>query len=132
MIQLNHQLFVYGTLISGASHDLAKQFHDQVSLIGKARWAGRLFNVNNYPGAIPSTDGKFWVTGELWHLKDPHKILSFLDDYEECSASHPIPHEYKRSIEIIVVGEQTISAWMYVYQLPTTSLLEISSGVFKE
>lgn len=124
-------LFIYGTLMRGQSHDLAKQFPDQVSFIRKAQWAGYLFNVNTYPGAIPSTDADAWVTGELWHVKNPEEVFVRLDDYEECSANYPTPHEYKRSIELILIGEQTTFAWMYVYQLPITNLLKIPTGVFE-
>ena len=123
-------IFVYGTLMSTSSYDLAKQFHEHADLMGEARWSGRLFHLGSYPGAVESADDDAWVMGELWRLRDPDTALPFLDEYEGCSEHHSLPHEYRRSIEKVWMGDREVSAWMYVFQLPTEHLIEISSGRF--
>ncbi len=124
------RIFVYGTLMSTSTYGLAKQFHGQADLIGNAKWAGRLFHLGSYPGAARSTDENTWVMGELWLLHNPDTAFPFLDDYEGCSEHHPFPHEYRRSVEKVWMGDREIAAWMYVYQLPTKKLKQIPSGRF--
>ena len=125
-------LFVYGTLKSDAVNANAIYFHEHAKLIGKARWHGRLYRVSNYPGAVRSTGNEFgeFVHGELWELSNPDYVLGFLDEYEECAPKNPYPHEYQRFIELVDMGGKMIPAWIYIYQLDTSKLIQIQSGEF--
>ena len=123
-------LFVYGTLKSDASNAHAKQFHSQAQLIGEAIWQGCLYLVTNYPAAISSSNPKERVIGELWRLTNPSQTLKTLDEYEECAATSPWPHEYERLMQPIEIHGQVIEAWIYIYQLSTATLTKIDSGLF--
>jgi len=123
-------LFVYGTLKSDATNTNAKQFHEQAELIGAARWQGSLHLVTNYPAAVISKNKDEFVFGELWQLKNPEQVLSLLDKYEECAISTLLPHEYERSVEFINIDQKIIPAWVYLYQLSTTDLPRIKTGIF--
>lgn len=123
-------LFVYGTLKSDANNAYAQEFHAQAKLIGDARWQGGLYLIGNYPGAITSTsDGEF-VFGELWKLYQPDETLRRLDIYEACASSSAFPHEYERSIQPVEVNGELLKAWIYIYQLSTSHLHRIESGLF--
>ena len=123
-------LFVYGTLKLEATNQYAKYFHQQAEYLGQAKWAGRLYLVSYYPGAVPSNSNQEFVYGELWKLINPDKTLNTLDEYEECSDRHPLPHEYKRSQEKVWFGEKVVDAWIYIYQANPNSLKRINSGIF--
>jgi gamma-glutamylcyclotransferase (GGCT)/AIG2-like uncharacterized protein YtfP len=54
-----------------------------------------------------------------------------LDDYEECSPSFPAPTEYQRLLQTVYLSNgSAISAWIYVYNQPTSGLEVIESGDF--
>lgn len=122
-------LFVYGTLMSASTHSMAKHLRHHAKLIGPARWPGKLFLVNHYPGAIESKHPNDWVLGEVFELTNP-AVLDELDRYEECSSEFPEPHEYKRAIKTVFVDNQAILCWIYIYNRPTQDLELIPSGQF--
>lgn len=123
-------LFVYGTLKSDAINVHAKQFHSQAQLIGAGIWRGSLYLVTNYPAAVASSNPQDRVMGELWKLNDPEPVLQILDEYEECAATSPLPHEYERLIQPIEINGQVIEAWIYIYLPSTVELVKIDSGLF--
>ena len=123
-------LFVYGTLKSDAKNANANYLHENAVLIGEAKWPGSLYLVSNYPGAVRSNQGDRFVIGELWKLNDADRLLSTLDEYEECAPSSPEPHEYIRSLELVACGKEEIQAWVYIYNLEVAHLQMIESGNF--
>ncbi len=124
-------LFTYGTLCSEFDNEAAKRLHVESELVGRGKWAGRLFLVmNQYPAAVESKQEHQWVYGELRRLRQPQATLSFLDAYEQCLESDPKPHEYERKISAVHCGHTVLSAWVYVYQWPHEQLQAIASGIF--
>jgi gamma-glutamylcyclotransferase (GGCT)/AIG2-like uncharacterized protein YtfP len=123
-------LFVYGTLKSDASNVNAQYLHQHARLLGEATWEGSLYLVRNYPGAVRSQLQGDLVLGELWELSNPEELLASLDEYEECSPTSPLPHEYERSIESILFRGEFVKAWVYIYQLDIAPLQKISTGNF--
>lgn len=120
-------LFVYGTLRKDTvRHDLLQRYCEFIAL---GRLQGSLYQVSHYPGVILSDDSRQQVIGELYRIKNNQLLLAELDDYEECSASFCEPHEYVRSRQNITVTDGVqISAWVYLYNRPTTGLKLITSG----
>jgi gamma-glutamylcyclotransferase (GGCT)/AIG2-like uncharacterized protein YtfP len=124
-------LFTYGTLCSEFDNDAAQKLHLESDLIGRGKWAGRLFLVmDQYPAALESKREHHWVYGELRRLHQPQATLAFIDAYEQCLETDPKPHEYLRKISPIHCGNSVLSAWIYVYQWPHENLQAIDSGVF--
>ena len=126
---LSNFLFVYGTLMSASLHPMAQQLRQHAKLMGAARWPGKLFLVNHYPGAIESDSPNDLVFGEVFELTNP-VVLDELDRYEECSSEFPEPHEYKRAIKTVFVDNQAIPCWIYIYNRPIEGLALIPSGQF--
>ena len=124
------QLFVYGSLRSGfrspAYEYISRYFH----LIGNAKVKGKLFDLGNYPGAVPSSDESF-ITGELYEINDASQFawaIAQLDDYEGIDPSEGEEKLYRRELVDALVNNETIPAWIYWYNGDVTGRAPISSG----
>ena len=63
-------LFVYGTLMRGFDHPMAKLLSQAADFLGPARCQGRLYLVKHYPGLVLSDDHTEIVFGELYRLRE--------------------------------------------------------------
>ncbi|AEG49463.1 AIG2 family protein [Sphingobium chlorophenolicum L-1] len=121
-------LFVYGTLRPGCDDPMARWLCNAARHVGRAAARGNLYRVGSYPGFVPGGPGE--VTGDLFALADPESVLATLDDYEECAAHFPQPHEYRRE-RLIVRGEKgAVEAWTYIYDRDVAGLERIGRGDF--
>ena len=122
-------LFVYGTLRKNHPGPLAHWLNGHAVWVGGGFFQGLLYEIDHYPGAIPSNNPKHLIAGDIFHLPRPGRVLKMLDDYEECSANYPRPHEYKRLRQnVLLPGGGALSAWIYLYNLPVRSFELIPSG----
>jgi gamma-glutamylcyclotransferase (GGCT)/AIG2-like uncharacterized protein YtfP len=125
-------LFVYGTLMRGFDHPMAKLLSRSAEFIGGARCQGRLYLVKHYPGLVLSDDTNDVVFGELFRLHTPEASLITFDDYEGCSPDVASP-QYLRQLLPVTLDDGTVSeAWTYVYNRPVAKLKRIESGRFLE
>src|SRR3978361_1563326 len=81
---MQDHLFVYGTLMRGFDHPMAKLLSRSAEFIGPARCQGRLYLVKHYPGLVLSDDANDVVFGELVRMHTPEASLATFDDYEGC------------------------------------------------
>lgn len=125
-------LFVYGTLKSDMNNDMYHLLAKNAHFIGDAEWNGKLYKVEDYPGAIASNNPSDVVYGELYLLDNPDKILPALDEYEECSDKYKEPTLFKRiKDDVNIAGKNnTVNAWIYIYNRPVDNLEQIKSGNF--
>lgn len=115
-------LFFYGTLMRpyptlgrlGVEHLLAFQGWDTVP--------GRLYNLGRYPALAP---GRGAVRGQVFALSDP-AALAVLDRFEDCRPADPANSEYLR--QRLPLSGRPASAWVYVFNRPTTDLALIPDG----
>jgi len=122
-------IFVYGTLrkqmASSKHHLLAKH----CEYFSEGVMQGALYEVCGYPGAIESSDANDKVFGELYKMLDQQSLLERLDEYEECSGSFPMPHEYSRKLlSVELTGGGSVVAWVYLYNHDVSNLRQIISG----
>jgi gamma-glutamylcyclotransferase (GGCT)/AIG2-like uncharacterized protein YtfP len=125
------RLFVYGTLMRGFDHPMAKLLAREADYEGTARFRGRLYLIQHYPGLIASDDPADIVHGEVFALRRPAELLATLDDYESCGAGFAAPTEYLR--ELLPVTREdgaVLQAWTYVYNWPVAGKPWIRSGRF--
>jgi len=122
-------IFVYGTLRQAFAlpvHGSMKRycrFHGQGSL------RGHLYQLDGYPGVIETTRCRCRVQGELYRIIDKDELFLLLDDYEQCSAKYPKPHEYvRKQVDTTARGGAGCRAWVYVYNLAVAGLERIPSG----
>ncbi len=93
---MSDHLFVFGTLLSGYDHPMARRLAREAELIGAARCRGCLYLVRHYPGMVLSTDAADQVFGELYRMRDAAALLHTLDAYEGCAEGATQPTEYVR------------------------------------
>jgi gamma-glutamylcyclotransferase (GGCT)/AIG2-like uncharacterized protein YtfP len=121
------RLFVYGTLMRGFDHPMARLLAGHADFLGEATCRGRL------PGLLLSDAASDIVHGELFHMRVPDELLRELDMYEACGEGFPEPTEYLRAlIDVTSADGTTQKAWTYVYNWPVTDLPCIESGRFLE
>jgi gamma-glutamylcyclotransferase (GGCT)/AIG2-like uncharacterized protein YtfP len=134
-------LFVYGTLMRGFDHPMARLLSRGADFIGEARCRGRLYLVRHYPGLVLSDDAGDVVFGELFRLRQPAELLREFDMYEACGEGFAEPTEYIRQILAVTregeaaepaSTEAPIQAWTYIYNWPVAGLPRIASGRFLE
>jgi gamma-glutamylcyclotransferase (GGCT)/AIG2-like uncharacterized protein YtfP len=124
-------LFVYGTLMRGFDHPMARLLSANADFIGEAKCCGRLYLVKHYPGLVRSDDPADIVFGELYRLREREAMLREFDIYEACGEGFAQPTEYRREMLQVALDDDAVSeAWTYVYNWPLTQLPRIASGRF--
>ena len=143
------RLFVYGTLMRGFDHPMARLLSANADFLGQARCRGRLYRIKHYPGLVLSDDADDIVHGELYRLRARDEMLREFDMYEACGEGFVQPTEYLRTtLKVALTGggaigtsssassatstDSWIEAWTYVYNWPVDGLPRIASGRFLE
>jgi gamma-glutamylcyclotransferase (GGCT)/AIG2-like uncharacterized protein YtfP len=130
---ISDRLFVYGTLMRGFDHPMARLLSRSADFIGEARCRGRLYLVKHYPGLVLSDDSTEVVFGELYRLHQPRELLREFDMYEACGEGFAKPTQYVRQmLQVTRDGQAAEEAWTYVYNWPVAGLPHIASGRFME
>src|ERR1700760_3749918 len=126
-------LFVYGTLMRGFDHPMARMLAANADCLGAARCQGRLYLVKHYPGLLLSDDPADIVHGELFALREPEAMLREFDIYEACGEGFAEPTEYvRRQVAVTIADGSARKAWTYIYNWPVDRLPLIASGRFLE
>ena len=127
------RLFVYGTLMHGFDHPMAKLLSANADFLGEASCQGRLYLVRHYPGLVLSDDPGDIVHGELFGLRARDELLAAFDMYEACGEGFEPPTEYVRKMLSVTLADGSVSnAWTYLYNWPVARLPQIASGRFFE
>jgi gamma-glutamylcyclotransferase (GGCT)/AIG2-like uncharacterized protein YtfP len=128
---ISDRLFVYGTLMRGYVHPMARLLSANADFLGEAFCRGKLYMVKHYPGLVLSDDPADIVHGELYRLRDPEALLREFDMYEACGEGFPEPTQYVRQMFSVTLADGSPSdAWTYLYNWPVASLTRIESGRF--
>jgi gamma-glutamylcyclotransferase (GGCT)/AIG2-like uncharacterized protein YtfP len=128
---ISDRLFVYGTLMRGYVHPMAKLLSANADFLGEASCRGRLYMVKHYPGLVLSGDAGDIVHGELYRLRAPDDLLREFDMYEACGEGFPEPTQYVRKMLPVALADGSASeAWTYLYNWPVAKLKLIESGRF--
>ena len=128
---ISDRLFVYGTLMRGYVHPMAKLLSANADFLGEATCRGRLYRVKHYPGLVLSDDASDIVHGELYRLRDPEALLREFDMYEACGEGFPEPTQYVRRMFSVTLADGSPSdVWTYLYNWPVEKLTLIESGRF--
>lgn len=125
-------LFVFGTLLSGYDHPMARLVAQSCDCVGMAHCQGRLYLAAHYPGMLLSDDPTDRVFGELYRMRDAEALLRVLDDYEGFGADQPQPNEFVREPVRVMLGGAEYEAWTYLFNRSVTNLPRIISGRFLE
>jgi gamma-glutamylcyclotransferase (GGCT)/AIG2-like uncharacterized protein YtfP len=125
-------LFVYGSLRRTAS-GLHRYLACDAEYVADGSIQGRLYDINGYPGVIETVDVNERVVGELYRGLAMPALLERLDEYEECNALFPQPHEYVRKVLPITLSSgERMMAWVYVFNRDVAGMRHIRSGDYRE
>lgn len=125
------RLFVYGTLMRGYVHPMAKLLSANADFLGEASCRGRLYMVKHYPGLVASDDPAEIVHGELYRLRATDAMLREFDMYEACGEGFAEPTQYiRRMFSVTLADGSSSEAWTYLYNWPVAKLARIESGRF--
>ena len=128
---ISDRLFVYGTLMRGFDHPMARLLTANADFLGAATCRGRLHLMKHYPGLVLSDDPADMIHGELFRLRARDELLREFDMYEACGDGFAEPTEYVRQMITVALADGTTSeAWTYVYNWPVAHLPRIASGKF--
>jgi gamma-glutamylcyclotransferase (GGCT)/AIG2-like uncharacterized protein YtfP len=109
----SNMLFVYGTLRRGFALHGALQ-RSGAKLEGKGRIRARLFDLGDYPGAVPAIKSTDFVEGELYQLDSPSKQLSVLDGIEEFDPKRAKTSLFRRRlVSVRLASGRKTKAWAY-------------------
>lgn len=131
MHEAGDHLFVYGTLRPdlGTTPE-AKLLLSNAEHLGSAVLCGALYLIDQYPGAVDSSDKTGCVIGDLFRLHENSQIFEQLDAYEGCSAADTHPHEYQRTVRNVTHQGRSLMAWVYLYAWPLEGRARVPSGDF--
>jgi gamma-glutamylcyclotransferase (GGCT)/AIG2-like uncharacterized protein YtfP len=130
---ISDRLFVYGTLMRGYEHPMARMLSANADFAGEACCRGRLYLVKHYPGLVLSDDPADIVFGEVFRLRQPMEMLREFDMYEACGEGFAEPTQYiRRILPLTLDGGEASEAWTYLYNWPVAHLPRIASGRFIE
>jgi gamma-glutamylcyclotransferase (GGCT)/AIG2-like uncharacterized protein YtfP len=133
MTGISDRLFVYGTLMRGFDHPMARMLSSNADFLGEARCQGRLYRVKHYPGLVLSDEASDVVIGEVYRLRARDEMLREFDMYEACGEGFAEPTQYVRQMLSVTLADGTLSeAWTYLYNWPVARLPRIASGRFLE
>jgi gamma-glutamylcyclotransferase (GGCT)/AIG2-like uncharacterized protein YtfP len=130
---ISDRLFVYGTLMRGYLHPMARLLSANADFLGEVSCRGRLYMVKHYPGLVLSDAANEIVHGELYRLREVEAMLREFDMYEACGEGFPEPTQYVRQMFSVAFADGTGSqAWTYIYNWPVEKLTRIESGRFMQ
>jgi gamma-glutamylcyclotransferase (GGCT)/AIG2-like uncharacterized protein YtfP len=130
-VKPSHALFVYGTLMRGRNHPMARRLRSQSDLLGRGWIAAKLYSLGSYPGAVPAAGPASRVYGEALRLRAPAATLAWIDAYEGCAPGQPDPQDYARVVVPVTLNSgDKLNAWVYFYQLPIGAARPLANGRF--
>jgi gamma-glutamylcyclotransferase (GGCT)/AIG2-like uncharacterized protein YtfP len=122
-------LFVYGTLLN-KSNEFGAYLNTMCSFYAEGKFKGRLYDIGEYPGAVPVADGSDYVYGKIFVVNDADNVLKQLDYYEGFGADQAQPNLFIRERIAIETGNESVMCWGYLYNLPVEGLRLIRSGKY--
>lgn len=122
---------VYGTLRA----DAACPMHDVLArnaTYAEPGWLrGTLYQIDWYPGYVPTTRLDQWVRGDVYCVPDAPRLFWYLDTFEEINEQDERASEYlRRRCLVRLAGGRWRTAWTYVYNQPPDAARLIRSGDF--
>lgn len=122
----NALLFIYGTLLNH-NNEFAVYLKDRSHFFANGKVKGKLYDIGSYPGAILE-DCEEYIYGVILQVDDPEVVFSEIDDYEGYGDEQPEPNEFIRIPANIETVSETVTCYIYVYNLPVNGLQKIEGG----
>lgn len=126
---MNKYLFVYGTLMKKYSGHKPIHLEKYGKYVSEGIIQGRLYEIDNYPGLILSSNSSDKVYGEIFLLEDFIAAIHKLDEYEDYFQDDLENSLYVRQVEQIKIKEgETKKAWVFIFNKEVDEKKRIISG----
>lgn len=126
-------IFTYGTLRPGlGDRPEAQEFRATARHIGPARFQGKLYAIDWYPGVVDCSDPSSAVIGDIFEVGKNSDFFEKLDRYEGCSPEWQEPFEYVRTVRSVQHDGRMLPAWIYLFNWEITDQPLIESGNFAD
>lgn len=125
-----YRLFVYGSLRKGFQHAAYGYISAYFKLVGPAKVNGLLYDMGEFPAAVPTTSEDF-IVGELYELNNNDEFgwaMAQIDDYEGVNPELGEIPLYRRGTATVFCNGLSSSAWIYWYNGNVSGHPVISSG----
>jgi gamma-glutamylcyclotransferase (GGCT)/AIG2-like uncharacterized protein YtfP len=109
-------LFVYGSLLPGLAPPELREVLHRLRPVCRGALRGTLYDLGEYPGAVPDATAGTWITGRVFELPGDPALLARLDAYEGHAAGRPgedLFTRVRRPIALSLGGE--LDCWVYAY-----------------
>lgn len=116
-------LATYGTLMRASGGMGRLGIAGQVSFERRCQFAGVLYDLDQFPGAVP---GEKEVHGELFRLHDP-QVWTVLDAYEGYEADREEASLFVRR-QVVLQEPADCTAWVYWFNGDPTGHPRVPSG----
>lgn len=120
-------LATYGTLMRAFGGPGRLGVDARVSFVAPCRFAGVLYDLGQFPGAVPG-DGT--VHGELFRLHDP-QVWAVLDRYEGYDTEREEDALFVRR-RVSLQGPPDRTAWVYWFNGDPGGRPQVASGRWKD
>ncbi len=124
------QIFVYGSLRKGFHHPAYAYISRYFTLQAEGKVKGKLYDLGEYPAALPSDDDSF-IVGELYRINHADEFswaLAQLDDYEGLNTEQGETPLYRRDMVTVYLTGSTQQAWIYWFNGPVDEQARIATG----
>lgn len=85
---------------------------ENADYLGVGQFRGKLYDLGNYPGVIPSEHDSEVVYGEVYTLHKPEAMLCWLDEYEGCGGLSPL---YRRELADMRFRANDLKVWIHIF-----------------
>jgi gamma-glutamylcyclotransferase (GGCT)/AIG2-like uncharacterized protein YtfP len=123
-------VFVYGSLRKGFQSSAYEYISRYFNFFGEATVKGKLFDLGEYPAAIPVSENAF-IKGELYIVKNENEFswaIAQLDDYEGVLVEPGEQPLYRREMADTFINDAIVPAWIYWYNSDVSGKPAIASG----
>lgn len=126
---MSQHLFVYGTLRPGDAPEEIASIVKHFRRLGSAHVRGRLYDLGEFPGAVPDPSSRTMIYGELVALPPDERILEALDRYEEFDPLAPKKSLFvRKKVKVLMVNGSRREGWIYVYNRPRGTAKLVRGG----
>jgi len=122
------RLFVYGSLMGGIQSPIANYLKSNSTFLGEGTVNGTLLDIGHYPGLVYEPKSEKRVLGHVFELNDAQAMLPNLDHYECVGPAFETPNQYRRASIKVLLNNQLVDCWAYLYNLPIQGIKIIESG----
>lgn len=126
-------LFLYGTLMPEFAPISLRRYVRRLKYVGRGRIPGRLYDLGDYPAAVPDDSATSRIVGIIYALPaDRGRLLAHLDRYEGFDPRAPDRSLFVRHpCRAILDTGAVLDTWVYAYRRSTETAPLIPGGDYR-